>query len=381
MNVGRRMRAEQVEADGALRTPSARRRQLLGGVAMIPAMLMMAALPRAVRAHGDGVKGRFVLSSATRATQIRQRVSSDLARKLQSAADAGLARELHPRAVVHTQGLLPHEQDRDASVLSQEDWRQTLIQALAWCITGNQAYEAKVAAYIDVWVAGYLPSFNPIDEADLVDLLFGFDFVQERLSPSTVDKARQLGRQMATGYLGTRRVGDPSTGLNNWQSHRVKLATAGAYLSGDPALVAAAREGFLAHVSGNIGTGGRTYDFNQRDAMHYVVYDLEPLMMAASMAAAHGDDWYGMASSQGGLAAALRWLKPYAAGDNPHEEFVHSTVRFDARRAAAHVEGYSGLWQRKEASNLYWIASRLDPQFTPMANALNAQPVVRALFA
>jgi hypothetical protein len=50
-----------------------------------------------------------------------------------------------------------------------------------------------------------------------------------------------------------------------------------------------------------------------------------------------------MASSQGGLAAALRWLKPYAAGDNPHEEFVHSTVRFDARRAAAHVEGYSGL--------------------------------------
>ena len=194
MNVGRRMRAEQVEADGALRTPSARRRQLLGGVAMIPAMLMMAALPRAVRAHGDGVKGRFVLSSATRATQIRQRVSSDLARKLQSAADAGLARELHPRAVVHTQGLLPHEQDRDASVLSQEDWRQTLIQALAWCITGNQAYEAKAAAYIDVWVAGYSPSFNPIDEADLVDLLFGFDFVQERLSPSTVDKARQLGR-------------------------------------------------------------------------------------------------------------------------------------------------------------------------------------------
>jgi hypothetical protein len=295
-------------------------------------MLMMAALPRAVRAQDDGVKGGFVLSSATRAMQIRQRVSSDLANQLRSAADAGLARELHPRAVVHTQGLLPHEQDRDASVLSQEDWRQTLVQALAWCVTGNPAYEAKAVATIDVWVAGYSPSFNPIDEADLVDLLLGFDFVQARLSSSTIGKTRQLGRQLATGYLGTRRVGDPSTGLNNWQSHRIKLATAGAYLSGDPALITAAREGFLAHVSGNIGTEGRTYDFNQRDAMHYVVYDLEPLLMAASMAAAHGDDWYGMASSQGGLAAALRWLEPYAAGDKQHEEFVHSTVRFDARR-------------------------------------------------
>ena len=28
--------------------------------------------------------------------------------------------------------------------------------------------------------------------------------------------------------------------------------------------------------------------------MHYVVYDLEPLLMAASIAAAHGEDWYGM---------------------------------------------------------------------------------------
>jgi hypothetical protein len=115
--------------------------------------------------------------------------------------------------------------------------------------------------------------------------------------------------------------------------------------------------------------------------MHYVVYDLEPLLLAASMAAAHGDDWYGLPSLQGRLAAALRWLEPYAAGDERHEEFVHSTVRFDARRAAAHVEGYSGMWQRSEASNLYWIASRLDPRFTRIAGALDAQPAVRVLFA
>ncbi|SDG23296.1 Alginate lyase [Paraburkholderia phenazinium] len=347
-------------------------------------MWLMSAMPRGVRAQESSAaraSGTFVLSSAQRAVQIRQHVTPALVAQIRSLADAGLGRESHPRAVVHTQGLLPHEQDRDASVLAQEDWRQTLTQGLAWCITGHAPYAAQATAYIEAWVGSYAASFDPIDEADLVDLLFGFDFVQERLAPATLEQTRQLGRRLATGYLGTRRVGDPSTGLNNWQSHRIKLASAGAYLCGDTDLIAAAREGFIAHVTRNVDSDGRTYDFAQRDALHYVVYDLEPLLMAASIAAAHGDDWYGLVSLQGRLAAALRWLLPYAAGDQQHEEFVHSTVGFDARRAAAHVQGYAGLWQREEASNLYWIAARLDPQFTRMAEALEAQPVVRGLFA
>jgi len=364
--------------------PSLERRRLLGAAAALPAMWLMSALPGGVRAQESNTAqagGTFALSSAQRAAQIRQRVTPELAGQIRSLADAGLAREPHPRAVVHTQGLLPHEQERDASVLAQEDWRQTLTQGLAWCVTGHAPYATKATTYIEAWVGSYAPSFNPIDEADLVDLLFGFDFVQERLAPATLDETRQLGRELATGYLGTRRVGDPSTGLNNWQSHRIKLASAGAYLSGDTGLIAAARDGFIAHVTRNIDSDGHTYDFSQRDAMHYVVYDLEPLLTAASIAAAHGDDWYGLAALQGRLAAALSWLSPYAAGDQQHEEFVHSTVGFDARRAAAHVQGYAGLWQREEASNLYWIAARLDPRFARMADALDAQPVVRGLFA
>ena len=49
----------------------------------------------------------------------------------------------------------------------------------------------------------------------------------------------------------------------------------------------------------NIDTEGRTYDFGQRDAMHYVVYDLEPLLMAASIAVAHGENWFGAPSLTG----------------------------------------------------------------------------------
>jgi hypothetical protein len=115
--------------------PSSRRHWLLCAVAAIPAMVMLPALPRLVHAQSDSSNGMYVLSSAARAKQIRQRVSSSLADKLRVLADGGLEREPHPRAVVHTQGLLPHEQDRNAGLLSQEDWRQTLTQALGWCVS------------------------------------------------------------------------------------------------------------------------------------------------------------------------------------------------------------------------------------------------------
>jgi hypothetical protein len=374
--------------------PSAARRRLPGALAGLPAWSAWGAIGTLAplnRAYAQAVQatphagshggGTFVLLSAKRAAQIRERVSPELAATLVSGAQANLARTPHPRAVVHTQGLLPHEQDRDASLVAREDWHDALLQALAWTVSANVAHAAKAVAYLEAWLPLYTSSANPVDEAEFVDLLFGFDLVQARLSAATIDTARALGRRMAQGYPGERRVGDPSTGLNNWQSHRVKLATAGAFLAGDAELIAAAREAFFAHVARNIDSNGVTYDFGQRDAMHYVVFDLEPLIVAASIAAAHGEDWYGAPQLQGRLAAALRWLGPYAAGKLPHQEFVHSTVRFDARRAAAHVEGYAGPWRRDEASNLYWMAARLDPRFAALAVTLEPQPTTRALFA
>jgi hypothetical protein len=104
----------------------ARRQWLLPALSAIPAAFILSAVPRVLRAQSDGVKGGYAVSSAARAKQIQQLVSADLADKLRALADAGLGRAPHPRTVVHTQGLLPHEQDRDASLLSQEDWRQVI---------------------------------------------------------------------------------------------------------------------------------------------------------------------------------------------------------------------------------------------------------------
>ncbi|WP_172961451.1 alginate lyase family protein [Pandoraea apista] len=325
----------------------------------------------------------FALTSDMQADALRASVPEKVAASLVRKARESLSRASHVMPVVHTQGLLPHQGNRDESVLAQEDWRDTIVQALAWRLSGDEAHLARATAYVRDWLAVYRPSFDPIDETEVATWICGFDLVQSRLAPETVAAMRGFGRALADGYSAVpHRVGDHSTGLNNWQSHRIKLAAAGAFVSGDAARVAAARERFFAHVDSNIRDDGSTYDFAQRDALHYVVYTLEPMLVAASMAAAHGEDWYGAARSGAKLARALAWLQPYALGEKQHEEFVHSSVPFDQRRAAAGVKGFSGPWQPKAASVVYHIAAQLDTAFIPVSEALTpAPPQVQALYS
>ena len=57
-------------------------------------------------------------------------------------------------------------------------------------------------------------------------------------------------------------------------------------------------------------------------------------------AAAHGESWLTRApTGAGNVRAGIEWLLPYVAGEKTHQEFVRSTVRFDAERAAAGVAG------------------------------------------
>ncbi|QOT82120.1 alginate lyase family protein [Cupriavidus basilensis] len=351
---------------------------MLRGLVATPALLLMGMHKATAKTSAT----TFALTPPVLAASLAAHTPADVARQLAADAEAQLTRGMNVRALVHTQGLLPHEGERDASLLAQKDWRQTLTQALAFRVSGVAAYGDKAAAYIEAWLPAYRSSANPVDETDLTRFLFGLDLVRDRLHPSAAALVQPFAEDLARAYLDPdRRVGDDSTLLNNWHSHRVKLATAGAYLSGKPALIAEARRAFVAHVASNVRDDGSTYDFAQRDAMHYVVYTLEPLLMAASMARAHGQDWYGAQEIAGRLPMALQWLGPYARGEREHEEFVRSSVKFDARRAAAKVKGYSGLWEPAEAADLYWIAAHLDVLFAPMVARFQARPTTRALFA
>ena len=173
----------------------------------------------------------------------------------------------------------------------------------------------------------------------------------------------------------TGKVQRPQTLTNNWQSHRVKLATVAAFHLGDGALIARARKTFEKQIAANLRPDGSVLDFGMRDALHYVVYYLEPLLIAAYAAKEHGQDWYGFATLEGAsLPRSVDWLAPYARDERTHAEFVHSVVPFDRQRREAGLATFQNAdWQVVESAQVFALASSFDPRYGPLRDQLIAR--------
>lgn len=287
-----------------------------------------------------------------------------------------------PLPRIHTEGTLPHEGIYDESVDAKRQLPLMRDAALAWRMGAGEAHLAMAIRYLNAWVAVYQPSFNPIDETDFDALIETYSIVAPSLEPAAKTAADLFLRRWASGYVAvidSHRADIESPKVNNWnnnwQSHRIKLLTMMAVAIDDPALFGDARRIFRAQIEVNIRPDGKVSDFEVRDALHYVVYDLEPLTMAALAARRRGEDWFNyQAPSGGSISKAFVWLKPYAAGERGHDEFVNSTIAFDARRAAAGVKGFSGPFDPAKAGKTYWLGSVFEPSYAALAQRLAPNP-------
>jgi len=283
-----------------------------------------------------------------------------------------------PMAVVHTEGTLPHHGLYDQSVQAKRDFDYMRVLALAWRSRRDQAALDRLSNYFDAWTQVYRPSFNPIDETSLDGLIDAYRLSSADLPAATRENVRQLLRTLAEGYLSRMQAMPPAsrgTAVNNWQSHRVKIATLCAVALDDTRLLNAARAAFVRQLDANMRPDGSVLDYAERDALHYVVYDLEPLSRAALAAKQMGQNWLDLPGASGQrLRTGLDWLLPYADGQQHHEEYVHTTVAFDLQRRDAGLPGFSGQWEPKSAAALYWTASLLDARYLPLAQRLAQTP-------
>ncbi|MBD8880335.1 alginate lyase family protein [Rhodanobacter sp. 7MK24] len=294
---------------------------------------------------------------------------------------AHLDAQPHPMAHVHTQGLLPHQGIHDASDEAERDWPLALRAAVAWRLSGKPELLQQTARYLDAWANTYQPDFNPIDETNLANLFQAYALTRDALPAATRNAMATLIHRIAEGYLARLQAKAGSTyinDINNWQSHRIKLLAVSAAALSDPPLIAAARERLLLQVAANIRPDGRTVDFAQRDALHYVTYDLEPLVQAALALSPYGKDNLLEARSSTGssIAAALDWLEPYAEGRRAHQEFVHTSEPFDIERQKAGLKGYGGTWDPRNSAALYAQAAVLLPKYRALSGQLGSAPPV-----
>jgi hypothetical protein len=289
--------------------------------------------------------------------------------------DAHLSEQPKAMPRVHTEGTLPHEGIYDQSADALKDMDLMRDAALAWRMTNDVRYLQLVDRFLYAWVTTYQPSFNPIDETHFDSLILAYDMTASAISVKTRNATAAFIAKLGNGYI-ARIDAQPhplaGTWRNNWQSHRIKLIALAAFTLGDRRMMNTAQRLFVEHLADNLGPDGTTVDFDERDALHYVVYDLQPLVTAALAARRVNRNWLRERGANGAtLAAALDWLVPYALGEKTHDEFVRSTVAFDAKRRDAGLPGYAGPWDPKGAAELFHLAARLDGRYARVAQQLS----------
>ncbi len=315
--------------------------------------------------------------------------SQGLAPEMQAAATRVLASASknkdatpHPIARMHTEGTLPHQGIWDDTVAAQRDFPIMRDAALAWRLGQDRHYLDQVDAFLRAWMTTYVPSYNPIDETKLEPVILAYVLTADALTAETRKATQTFLRTLAEGYiertrqnLAKAKTSKVNTWNNNWHSHRIKLVTMAAGALDDKALLASAKALFLDQLVNNVNADSSVIDFAERDALHYVVYDLEPLSMAAIVAQGMGQQWLNEKAVNGkSLADTLDWLVPYASGQRQHEEYVNTKVAFDRKRAEAGVAGFKGMWEPKSATGLYWQAARLAPGYLSLAKSLGTAP-------
>lgn len=286
-------------------------------------------------------------------------------------ARAALDRPPAPLPRLHTEGTLPGKGIRDASIAAKRDHPIALDLALAWKLTGEPRYRDAAARYLTAWATTYRSEWNPIDDTGFDVLALAYDLVEPDLAPAQRVPIDRFWRAMAEGYLAAMAAG-PRNAHTNWQSHRIKLATMAAFQTGDAALIARAHAAFRRQLAANLRPDGSTFDFEERDALHYVTYNLDPLLMAAIAARAHGANWYAETAPSGAsLPRSLAWLATFATGQRRHVEFARSKIAFDRARAAAGQAEYAPhAWDPANAVNTFALASVVDPAFVPLRDDL-----------
>lgn len=297
------------------------------------------------------------LSEAQR-TKLGQLVASDkeaaaLFEPIKKHADGALKDDPNPIEKIETQGKLKSDPVKVRTHESLRDMKK--IDALTWAfaVTREAKYAAKAKEFIGAWAKVNRPTGDPIDETQLEPIIVACDLVGHDAA------AEAWLRKLAHAEMSAGKKGK----ANNWQSHRLKIVGLIGFLLKDKELIDFAVDGYHKHIEKNLHPDGSSFDFQERDALHYHCYDLEPLLALAVAAKMNAIDVYGVKAESGAsLAKSVHFLVPYCDGTKTHAEFVNSKVAFDKKRADAGEERYKAgrLFDPKEAGDVLEPASAFE---------------------
>lgn len=300
--------------------------------------------------------------------QLRGRLSSESQTRALFGPTFRLAEEAvdeppSPLPRIQLEGLLPSDPRAQLSMRFYRDVRRIEALGYAYAATGDVRFAERASIYMEAWATINQPDGNPINETEISRLIRGLSLVSDAIAPAVRTQVeRWLGR-MASLQI-ERRPQWEIARPNNWYSHRLKIVGLVGYALGESRYMRYAEDGYRTQIAQNLRPDGSSFDFHHRDALHYHVYNLEPLVELAIAADKRGTNLYGFQAPTGAsLERSIAFLLPYVRGEKVHVEFARTSVPFDRQRAQAGVPGFSGPWDPLRAARLLEMAGYFNPAF------------------
>ncbi len=305
--------------------------------------------------------------------------AASLFQKLKRQADASLSDPPHPVERLATAGKLASDPAKVQSRTALKDMAKLAAFGYAFAATSNTSYAAAARRLILAWAQTYQPTGSPVDETKLEPLFIAYSLTHASFAPAEKDTVNAWLRRIAREEQAALRS-KSATAYNNWNSHRLKILGFIAWLLDDSAAVDEVMRRFKTQIGENLLPDGSSYDFHERDALHYHCFDLEPLLSLAIVAHAHGIALYDYESAQGAsLRKSVRFLVPYCEGTATHAEWVHSKVAFDRTRAEAGEAKFEvgSLFEPQDGLRTLELASFFDESLRPLVAKLANRPGAR----
>jgi hypothetical protein len=287
----------------------------------------------------------------------------------QKRADESLESESNPIEIITTEGRLKGDPLKTATIEALGDMPKIYALAVVYRVSADEKYLQKATEFLKAWAAKNKPTGDPIDETNLNEAFESYDLIKENLSDVDKTVIENWFRRVAQAEIAfaEKKKGKASS-INNWNSHRLKILGEIAWTINYDDLKNSTIEKLKTQLSANLNADGTSWDFLERDALHYHTYDLEPLLeLAIIIKRGTETDFYKYETDKGAsIAKSVQFLVPFVTGEKTHPEFVNSKVQFDRDRAKNGEQGYiSGtIFKPTEGFKTLSLAAWFDPSLS-----------------
>ena len=262
------------------------------------------------------------LFSRERAGTIRDAGFEPVRRRVVEAADKALRMPPAPIQTIHSAGVTDKSSpDFLQSRRALQDADNFVLLALAYKLTGKGEYRDCAREILSSWARVNQPTGNPIDETRLETFLWGMDLLGPEVESAPVRE--WLNRWQAANR--NWKFG-PNTETNNHKTHHLKILLMLDRMLGRTNDYERDLADTERQLHANLAAAdGSSLDYQQRDAMHYHIFDLEAWTEIGLVTGRFGPS---LDRSFGFFERSMR--------EHPeHLEFANSSAPIDGKRAAA----------------------------------------------